>query len=191
MTIKEKWNDHYHSPDETPITASVVLSDNCHLLPAMGDALDLACGRGGNALLLAQQGLNVSAWDISDVVIEKLRQQADSQSVVLRADVRDVESQPPAAGQYDVIVVSYFLDRNIVNALMNALKPGGLIFYQTYSQERVSQRGPQRIEFRLRRQELLQLFAGLEIIVYREEGTLGDTRKGLRDEVMFVGRKSG
>jgi len=189
MRTKDKWNDRYKSANETPVQAAMVLRENLHLLPRTGVALDLACGRGGNALLLAQQGLQVVAWDISDVVIDTVKQQAARLSVPITAEVRDVETSPPAVKQFDVIVVSYFLDRNSVQALTDALKSGGLIFYQTFSRERVSDRGPQRDEFRLGKQELLQLFAGLEVVVYREEGLLGDTHAGYRDEALFIGRK--
>ena len=72
---------------------------------------------------------------------------------------------------------------------MQALKPGGLIYYQTFTRQHVSNRGPQRTEFRLADQELLQLFSGLQVLFYREEGRAGDLQKGLRDEAMLVGRR--
>jgi hypothetical protein len=88
-------------------------------------------------------------------------------------------------------VVSYFLDRDGIPALIEALKPGGLIFFQTFTRQRVSDRGPQRAEFRLAAQELLQLFSGLQVLLYREEGRVGDVQAGFRDEAMFIGLKQG
>ena len=191
MSVKEKWNDRYRDAANEIASAAYVLQENHHLLPEKGVALDLACGRGGNAILLAQHGLQVHAWDISDVVIETLQQQVKKLSLPVTTEVRDIELKPPEAEQFDVIVVSYFLERNIMQALVSALKPGGLIFYQTFIQERVSDRGPQRDAFRLGRQELLQLFSELDVIIYREEGLIGNTTTGLRDEALFVGRKPG
>ena len=107
----------------------------------------------------------------------------------IQAGVRDVESDPPPPETFDVIAVSYFLERDIIPALIQALKPGGLIYYQTFTRQRVSDRGPQRAEFRLADQELLQLFSGLQVLFYREEGCVGDVQKGFRDEAMLVGRK--
>jgi len=46
------------------------LTQNQHLLPSQGTALDLACGQGGNSQLLAKAGLDVLAWDSSAVAIE-------------------------------------------------------------------------------------------------------------------------
>ena len=52
--------------------ACAALREYAFLLPETGTALDLACGRGGNALLLARRGLQAHAWDISEEAIEHL-----------------------------------------------------------------------------------------------------------------------
>lgn len=186
MSSKEKWNKRYRSAQMTR-QAARVLTENLHLLPDEGRALDLACGAGGNAILLARQGLKVDAWDIADVPIAALNEAVLRQQLPVQARVRDVEANPPAPSSYDVIVVSYYLDRDRIPALIEALKPGGLIYYQTFTRQRVTGRGPQRAEFRLAEQELLRLFSGLQILFYREDGCAGDVRTGLRDEALLVG----
>ena len=188
MNMREKWNERYRAATGER-QASQVLRENLHLLPDTGRALDLACGLGGNAILLAEQGLKVDAWDISDVPIASLQEVAHTRNLSIQAQVRDVEEYPPPPETYDVIVVSYFLDREIIPALKQALKTGGLIYYQTFIRQRVSCRGPQREEFRLDNQELLHLFSGLQVLFYREEGRVGDVKHGLRDEAMFIGLK--
>ena len=190
MSTKEKWNERYRAATGER-QASRVLTENRHLLPDNGRALDLACGLGGNAILLAQQGLKVDAWDIADVAIAALQGMAIERQLSIQAEVRDVEVKPPEPESFDVIVVSYFLDRDIIPALIQALKPDGLIYYQTFIRQRVSDRGPQQEEFRLADQELLQLFSELRIIFYREEGCVGDLQNGFRDEAMLVGMKKG
>ncbi|MGB5261042.1 MAG: methyltransferase domain-containing protein [Gammaproteobacteria bacterium] len=190
MSIREKWNQRYRDAT-VEAQASQVLKENLHLLPDDGHALDLACGFGGNALLLAQQGLIVDAWDIADVPIAVLRDVARKRQLAIQAEVRDVETNPPGPGTYDVIAVSYFLARNIIPALIQALRPGGLIYYQTFTRQHVTDRGPQRAEFRLADQELLHQFSGLQVLFYREEGCVGDVQQGCRDEAMFVGRNKG
>jgi 2-polyprenyl-3-methyl-5-hydroxy-6-metoxy-1,4-benzoquinol methylase len=188
MSIKAKWNERYRAATGER-QASRVLTENLHLLPDNGRALDLACGLGGNSILLAQQGLKVDAWDIADVPIAALQDVALERQLSIQAEVRDVEANPPAPETFDVIVVSYFLDRDIVPALIQALKPGGLIYYQTFTRQRVSDRGPQQAKFRLADQELLHLFSELHIMFYREEGCVGDMQEGFRDEAMLIGRK--
>lgn len=188
MNLREKWNDRYRAATGE-LQASLVLQENQHLLPQTGRALDLACGLGGNSILLAEQGLNVDAWDIADVAIAALQELASRRQLPIQAAVRDIESNPPHPDTYDVIVVSYYLNRDLVPALIQALKPGGLIYYQTFTRQRISGRGPRREEFRLDDQELLHLFSGLQVLFYREEGCVGDVQKGFRDEAMFIGRK--
>jgi 2-polyprenyl-3-methyl-5-hydroxy-6-metoxy-1,4-benzoquinol methylase len=167
-----------------------VLTQNAHLLPATGCALDLACGLGANALFMAQRGLSVSAWDISPVAIDRLRQVAAQHHLSLQLEVRDVMSQPPALEQFDVIVVTRFLERQLASPLMEALKPGGLLFYQTFITDKVSDRGPDHCAYRLARNELLTLFSWLRILVYREEGLVGTVQQGFRDEALLVGQKT-
>ena len=189
MTSKTKWNERYRCATGEA-RAARVLAENLHLLPAGGRALDLACGLGGNAILLAQQGLEVVAWDIAEVAIASLQELAHAQQVAVQAEVRDVEANPPEPESFDVIVVSYFLERNIIPALIQALRPGGLIFYQTFTRQHVSGRGPQNPAYRLSNQELLRLFSILDVLVYREEGGAGALQAGYRDEAQLVGQKS-
>jgi len=167
-----------------------VLQENRHLLPGEGRALDLACGLGGNALLLAQAGLETEAWDLSPVAIERLRAEAAAAGLErLHARVRDLEQSPPEAGSFDVICVGYFLERTLAPRLIDALRPGGLLFYQTFTRLAVSERGPSNPEFRLAENELLRLFGPLTLHFYREEGRLGDLSRGLRDLAMLVAEK--
>lgn len=189
VNTKTKWNDRYRAATGEP-QASRVLKENLHLLPDQGRALDLACGLGGNAMLLAQQGLHVDAWDIADVPVSALQDIALKRQLSIQAELRDVETHPPEPETFDVIVVSYFLQRDIVAEMIDAVKAGGLIYYQTFTRQRVSDRGPQRAEFRLADQELLHLFSSMQLVFYREEGLIGDVHEGFRDEAMFIGRKN-
>jgi len=183
-----KWDQRYQNSSGVP-AACTVLQQNLHLLPSQGKALDLACGLGGNALLLARQGLDTQGWDISAVAIEKLQQQAINEGVTLQSVSRDITAEPPTAESFDVIVVSYFLERQLAPALCAALKPHGLLFYQTFTEHRVSERGPQNPAYRLKENELLHLFADLTLRYYREEGITGNTTQGFRDEAMLIAQK--
>lgn len=187
--IQRKWDARYQQPESDLPVAAEVLSQNRHLLPKTGSALDLACGRGGNALLLAEQGLTVKAQDISPVVIAQLQQTAQKLNLNIAAETCDVLATPPASGQYDVLVVSYYLERSLATKLINALKPGGLLFYQTWCQQKTPDRGPQNPDYLLADNELLTLFAGLKVRVYREEVQLGDINAGCRDVAMLVAQR--
>lgn len=189
-SLREKWDQRYRTSAEQMPRAAQVLQQNRHLLPECGVALDLACGLGGNALLLAQSGLQTRAWDLSPVAIEALRSRAAQSGLSIEAEVRDVVATPPLPASFDVIVVSYFLERALAPALCAALRPGGLLFYQTFVRDKVTAVGPGNPDYLLDENELLELFRGLRLRVYREEGSIGDTASGLRNEALLVAQQA-
>ena len=190
---KKKWNKIYAASDLSEnisaIQATEVLCQHIELLPDSGTALDLACGLGGNAILLAQHGLSTYAWDISQQAIDALKTYCSKNSISLNTEARDVERQPPKANTFDVICVSYYLERDLVSNLIAALKPKGLLFYQTFVHESVSNSGPKNPKYRLRENELLSLFSSLHILAYQEYGRVGNIDSGLRDVAMLVAQK--
>lgn len=186
--LTAKWDERYRESERTPRPMRA-LEENAHLLPAQGTALDLACGLGGNALFLAEGGLRVTAWDLSGVAVDRIHQTAEARGLPLTAEVRDVAAYPPTPGRFDVITVGHYLERSLAHAIGVALRPGGVLFYQTFTREHVHEGGPRNPAFRLAPNELLALFAGLQVLVYREEGTAGDTARGFRDEALLVARR--
>lgn len=187
----DKWNRVYSQADSSVIQVSEVLIDNSFLLPKTGAALDLACGLGGNALFLAQQGLAVTAWDISSVAVARLEAAADRQGLNINACQQNISSLSLAKSSFDVIAVSRFLDRTLTDAIIGALKPGGLLFYQTFTKEKTSGQGPNNPNFLLERNEFLGLFSRLAVLFYRENSLCGNLQKGLRGEMQFVGQNIG
>ena len=186
---REKWNRIYGNGGDNPPTAAQVLAEFDYLLPVTGHALDLACGRGGNALLLARHGLDTWAWDISDAAVEQLRERARNEGVRIDVQQRDVSAMPPEPGTFDVIVVSRYLERALAPRLILALRKQGLLFYQTFIKEKSADTGPRNPDYLLGPNELLDMFHSLHVICYREEGRLGDSNRGLRNEAMLIAQK--
>jgi len=185
----EKWNARYRAGNHDRSGPVQVLSEFGYLLPRKGKALDLACGTGANALFLARHGLITSAWDISGEAISVLRERAVKNNLAVKTRVCDVTTARLPAHRFDVITVSYFLERALFPAIINALKQNGLLFYQTWLRERHTEKGPHNDNFRLGANELLQLCSSLHIIHYREEGLTGDRSQGMRDEAMLIGQR--
>ncbi len=181
----KKWDECYQAANISTATAATILQHNTHLLPPAGQALDLACGRAGNAQLLSQYGFKVDAFDFSPNVINALKQQANHN---ISPKVWNSETDALPKDRYDVIVVSYFLQRDLFPSIINALKTGGLLFYQTWSQQ-INSTGPKNPNFRLQQGELLSLCAGLRIVLYREEGKLGQLEQGHRNEAWLIAEK--
>ena len=165
-----------------------VLTEYAYLLPDRGRALDLACGRGANALFLARRGLDTTAWDISTVAIGALSDAARRTGLPVLAARRDVVDQPPPPRSFDVIVVSRFLDRGLIPALPAALRPRGVIFYQTFLKDTAGLGGPRNPAYRLDRNELVRLFASLHVLAYHEGG-LPDGRAAT--DAMLVAQQPG
>lgn len=188
QTIQKKWDEIYQQREGEPHVAEV-LRNNHYLLPSQGVALDLACGLGGNALLLADKGLTVKAWDISPVAIEKLAMTAAENGLDIEASVRDVVSEPPEENSVDVLVVSLFLERELCPAIMAAIKPGGLLLYQTYCQQKVDKIGPNNPDYLLADNELISLFSEMKVRVYREEALLGNHAWGMRNQAWLLAEK--
>ncbi len=185
-SLRQKWDQRYRQAGTAP-SALEVLGENLHLLPRQGTALDLACGLGGSALLLAEYGLATEAWDLSPVAVDSLARRAGKLPLV--AEVRDVSRRPPEPGEFDVICVGHFLDREICPAIAAALRPGGLLFYQTFTRERVDPGGPSNESYLLAANELLGLFPGLILRFYRDEGCLGDVTRGFRNRAQMVAQQ--
>ncbi|HEU0316947.1 MAG TPA: class I SAM-dependent methyltransferase [Solirubrobacteraceae bacterium] len=171
LPAREKWNRRYAAGGFTPFppTPAPWLVENRALLPGGGHALDLACGDGRNSRYLAERGFSVEALDVSDVAVEALRAAARAGGLDVRARVADLEAwQPPSAG-YDVIVNLNYLQRDLFGPLAAALRPGGLIFFETFSEAHVTELGNQfDPRFLLAPNELLGAFPTLLVRHYRE-----------------------
>lgn len=189
MSSRKKWNDRYRSVNAAIPEASKVLTAYQHLLPDTGKALDLACGRAGNAFLLAGRNLETSAWDISNVVMEQVQALASREGLTILTETRDISQHPPTGDSFDVIVVSRFLDRELIPALKRAIKPNGLIYYQTFTRDKVSNIGPGNSDYLLDQNELLHLFRDWTLRAYHEEGSIGNTSLGLRNQAALVAQK--
>jgi SAM-dependent methyltransferase len=188
-TLAERWDRHYSTASPLDGRPAQVLTDNLHLLPASGHGLDVAAGLGANGFILARQGITAESWDVSGVATRIVNAYAGDNGLPVTARQRDVIAHPPAPGAFDAIVVSAFLHRDLCPAIADALRPGGLLFYQTFCRTRVTPGGPANPDYLLADGELLQLFATLTPMVYREEGEIGDPFRGFRDRAMLVARR--
>jgi len=186
--LRARWDRRHRAAAALPKPAAI-LTENRHLLPARGLALDLACGLGANAVVLARQGLAVQAWDLSPVAVARVAELASRLALPISAEVRDLGVEPLPEGRFDCIVVANFLERALAPGIMAALRPGGLLFYQTFAREAVGGCGPSNPSYRLAPNELLHLFQDLTLRLYREEGLVGDLDQGTRGLVQLIGQR--
>ena len=158
------------------------LIDNQDLLPGSGRALDVACGRGRHALWLAAQGLVTVALDRDPDAVRFIDQEALRLGVPVTtavvdletADVGGPEGSPLALqGDFDVIVVVHYLHRPLFPALLAALRPGGVLVYETFTKAQAARGRPTNPAFLLESGELATLVVPLKILRARE-GHFGD-----------------
>ena len=146
------------------------LTQHAEMLPGKGHALDVACGRGRHALWLAGRGLTTLAVDRSPDAVQAVNDEARARHLPLIAQVRDLEGGrnpfPPSA--YDVIVVVHYLHRPLFPALVEALTPGGLLVYETFTRAQAARGKPTNPDFLLESGELVELVRPLEVLASRE-----------------------
>ena len=116
---------------------------------------------------------------------------AVAQGLAIECQARDVIAHPPPPQSFDLIVVSRFLERSLCPSIIDALRPNGLLFYQTFIRDKTDcNLGPSNPHFLLDTNELLRLFQGLTVRVYREDGMVGDRKRGVRNEACLVAEKT-
>lgn len=145
------------------------LVDNFHHLPK-GLALDVAMGNGRNAVFLATRGFDVDGVDVDPDVVALARATARRFHAPIRAIIGNVEDGtyiiPMEA--YDAIVVFNFLHRPLFRDIKDGLKPGGVVVYQTYSEDQIQFGRPTNPAHLLRRGELAEVFSDFEILRHHE-----------------------
>jgi hypothetical protein len=91
--------------------------------------------------------------------------------------------------QFDVITVFFYLYRPLFPALITALKPGGMLVYETFLLENHLRFGhPRRREFCLEPNELLRLTESLTLHHYDEGERLQSGALDLGNQPAFTAR---
>lgn len=133
-----------------------------------GRALDIATGKGRNALFLAERGFQVEAVDISEVALREARRRAAERNISVTFRQADLDSVELPATAYDLILNFNFLLRPLISKIRRALKPGGHIVFETYLDDQGALGHPRNPAYLLRPNELLELFRDFRILYYRE-----------------------
>ncbi len=130
-------------------------------------ALDLASGGGRHTLYLSEKGFLVDSVDISTVALEKLSKKVDNDLVTLIE--ADLDEFKPKFNHYDIIVMTNFLDRDLIARCYDALKDDGIFVVETYMADDENEKKDSNPEFLLREDELIQTFYnGFRRLVYEE-----------------------
>lgn len=171
---RQAWNQRYREGSHANFTPDAFLvsayEEYVHpLFPGAGTALDVAGGLGRHAMWLGRRGWRVTVVDISEVAAQKALAKAGRGHVQLDFLVRDLTTYRLEPESFDLILVFFYLQRELFPALIRALKPGGVLLYKTYTKEhRKFAKGPSNPMYFLDRDELLDAFRDLDVLYYRE-----------------------
>jgi tellurite methyltransferase len=154
-----------------------------------GRALDVATGLGRNALYLARAGYRVDAVDIAPTGLREAARRARRAGLRgVRWIAADLDRWRPPRAHYDVVVNAFFLKRRLFPVLRAAVRPGGLLIFETHLKTPTDDGSPP-IRRRIRPGELRRAFGDWEVL-YAKDGVCRDGGRTLAVGRIVVRRPS-
>ena len=167
---KQRWNTRYKEKPfreyVEPIIEKYIENAN------IGYALDIACGQGRNTHFLLEKGFEIDAVELSDYALSCVRDEKNIHKIEADLDEYNLEKN-----KYDLVVNMNYLNRRFFHQIKEALKPNGVVIFETFIIAHGDFDNPQNPEYLLRENELLHAFIGFDIIYYEERNDIN-----LRDE---------
>lgn len=197
----ERWNQRFAAAEYVFGTApNAFLAAHAALLKPGQRALCVADGEGRNSVWLAQQGLEVTAFDFSPVALDKARRLAAERGVRVRYELASVEDWRWPAGEFDAVVAIFIqfvvpaARRVLFERMSAALRPGGLLLVEGYTpaQLKYGTGGPKQVDQLYTEELLRQSFGALEIVelrAYEAELNEGTRHTGMSAVIDLVARK--
>jgi SAM-dependent methyltransferase len=201
MSEFERWETRFAAPGYLFGTEpNAFLKSQAHLLKPGWKALSVADGEGRNGVWLAEQGLDVEAFDFSPKAVAKARELAKQRGVTLKTSIADLFAYKWPTAAYDMIAAIFFQfagpdTRDAVFAgIKQALKPGGLLLMEGY---RVGQcafgtGGPSNPDNHWTRALIEQHFSDMSSLDIKEHDSLireGEHHVGMSALIDVVARK--
>jgi len=178
VTPLERWESRYAAGERGGRKPSPLVIQAMDFGGAPGRALDLACGAGRNALLLAKNGWDVTAVDGSPTAIQVVQRRAKRLGVEIDARVIDLVTDAPLPfpdQAFDLVSVILFLHRPLYAEVKRVVRAGGIIAAAAHMTD--VEAPPMNPDFLLEAGELETYFAGCEILFAREGSPRDDAHK--------------
>ena len=143
-------------------------------IPRGNRVLDLACGSGRHARLLASLAYSVLAVD-RQIESLKILEQSLSEDEAAFVQVKELDLEGDiwplnAIGEFSGVIVTNYLYRPYMDELLKLLAPGGILIYETFSIGNEVFGKPSNPNFLLKPGELLAfaLNQGLNVLAYED-----------------------
>jgi tellurite methyltransferase len=138
-------------------------------VPPPRRALDLAMGRGRHSLVLARHGFQTFGVDLKHEAVRDAILTANDADLHVRGWCADLTMYPLPVETFDLIVVTRYLQRDLFASIRGAVKPGGIVVYETFTTaQRLLGTGPAAADHLLAPGELRQEFADWDALFYEE-----------------------
>ncbi len=167
---KTRWDKQHestHAANEAAAFLREVLAAEAWRIPR-GQVLDLACGKGRNAVFLAEHGFAVVGVDISSVALDEGKRRAAEKNLVVSWQQADLERIQLPESAYDLVVDFNYLQRSLIPQIRAALRVGGCIVFETYLIDQPAVGHPKNPAYLLQHNELLRWFIDYRVLWYRE-----------------------
>ena len=116
--------------------------------------LDLACGSGRNGRWFLSRDIRVTFLDLDISDLTDLT--GVKQAEIIEADLETGGPFPLGARQFECVVVTNYLRRNILANIFNSVLRGGIIIYETFGAGNEAFGRPRNPDFLLQPNELLK-----------------------------------
>jgi tellurite methyltransferase len=137
------------------------------LLPR-GLALDVAAGTGRHSLALARAGFKVVAIDYTEAALRTLQSIARDEQLSVWPLAADLSDFTLPRSRFDAILNTNFLDRALVPRLIEALRAGGALLFDTFLIDQSATGHPRTPDFMLQHYELREMLSEMDLVRYRE-----------------------
>lgn len=163
---RDAW-DARHRTGVAPGAPEPSVCEMLDLLPR-GLALDIGAGTGRHSLLLSRAGFKVVAIDYAEAGLRVLQTIARAERLRVWPLAADLGTFPLPRARFDAILNVNFLDRALLPRLVDALRPGGALLFDTFLIDQAATGHPRDPAFMLRHYELREMLEGMELVRYRE-----------------------
>lgn len=148
-------------------------------LPITTGILDLACGSGRNGLLLAASQVPVIFADNNEQALAAIARRLEEEKWPGSTWQVNLEQDPATVLtplQVDAILVFNYLHRPLFPGIKQAVRPGGYVFYETFTEANRRFGRPSNPDFLLRSGELAINFNDWEVL-HSYEGELHNPQR--------------
>jgi len=156
-------------------------------------------GEGRNAVFLARQSHEVTAYDYAENGLRKTEALADRYGVKVKTEQKDLINDEVPAAQFDaaIMVFGHFEKKDqktVFNKLLSSVKEGGILMMEVYSEDQVRYKtgGPKTVEMLYHPRDVLKWTEGYNILHFfygEKERKEGELHTGMGHVVQLILQK--